>query len=297
MQTRSRHNNTRSKGHQSHNLKRNNKTTIDTRQKREPVICSFVSRHEPDIILSSSTSSSPPQLNRMKKRSLGRHQDYKASFPQASYSRKEARGDTIQNIDETKEISEEEKIKYVAIDCEMVIVGGESTLARVSIVDWYGETLLNTFVKIEEVVTDYLTSVSGIRPSDIESEDAMTFNDCRIAVTEILGDKVVVGHALKNDFRALNITHPWYLTRDTAKFEPFMKPSREDEAILLPRKLKVLAELKLGMIIQEYGKEHDSIEDATAAMELYKKARTKWENAVEWKRRRTNAIARTNRSQ
>jgi len=253
--------------------------------------------HHKAVILTSSVSSSPDRIKKTKKRSRGRRRGRKASCPQASYKRKETKGDAIRNIDGTEEISEEEKTKYVAIDCEMVIVGVESTVARVSIVDWYGKTLLNTFVKIEEVVTDFLTFVSGIRPSDIESEDAMTFDDCRVTVLRILSGRVVVGHALRNDFKALNITHPWYLTRDTAKFEPFMKPSREDEAILLPRKLKVLAELKLGMIIQEYGKEHDSIEDATAAMELYKKARTKWENAVEWKRRRTNAIARTNRSQ
>lgn len=191
---------------------------------------------------------------------------------------------------EPDNISEEEKRKYVGLDCEMVDVRGVSTLARVSIVDWYGETVFNTFVRIEEEVTDYLTFVSGIRKADIESEDAMSFDDCQDAVLEIISGKVIVGHALRNDFTALNIIHPWYLVRDTAKYEPFMKSHPLDKDTLVPRKLKVLAKNKLDMIIQEDGKEHDSIEDATAAMELYKKARAKWENAVQWKVRKTNAI-------
>ena len=37
---------------------------------------------------------------------------------------------------------------------------------------------------------------------------------------------------------------------------------------MVPQKLKLLAETKLGMIIQEFGTEHNSIVDAVAAMEL-----------------------------
>lgn len=196
---------------------------------------------------------------------------------------------------EVERISEEEKAKIVAIDCEMVDVRGISTLARVSIVDWYGETIFNTFVRVEDEVTDYLTFVSGIRQADIESEDAISFEECQEAVLEIIHGKVVVGHALRNDFNALNIMHPWYLIRDTAKYEPFMKPCCMYQNTLVPQKLKVLAKNKLGMIMQEDGQEHDSIEDASAAMELYKKARRKWENAMQWKLRKTGTIERMRR--
>jgi len=192
-------------------------------------------------------------------------------------------------------ISEEEKEKYIAIDCEMVLVRGVSTLARVSIVNWYGDTIFNTFVRVEDEVTDYLTFVSGIRQADIESEDAMSFEDCQDAVLEIFRDKVVVGHDLRNDFTALNIMHPWYLLRDTAKYEPFMKPCPIEPNLLVPKKLKVLAKNKLDMMIQQDGEEHDSIEDATAAMELYKKARVKWENGMQWKIRKTNSIEKMRR--
>ena len=60
--------------------------------------------------------------------------------------------------------------KFVAIDCEMVGVGerGErSALARVSVVNFFGQVLLDSFVKPQERVTDYRTKWSGVRPKDL----------------------------------------------------------------------------------------------------------------------------------
>ncbi|KAI7821456.1 hypothetical protein BX661DRAFT_217597, partial [Kickxella alabastrina] len=60
--------------------------------------------------------------------------------------------------------------KFLAIDCEMVgagFKGSRSMLARVSIVNYYGHVVLDTFVKPTEAVTDYRTWVSGVRKSDL----------------------------------------------------------------------------------------------------------------------------------
>lgn len=60
--------------------------------------------------------------------------------------------------------------RYVAMDCEMVGVGpggSESSLARVSVVNFYGYVLLDVFVRQRERVVDYRTQHSGIRPSDL----------------------------------------------------------------------------------------------------------------------------------
>lgn len=60
--------------------------------------------------------------------------------------------------------------KYIALDCEMVGVGAdgkESSLARVSIVNYHGAVLLDEIVKQRERVVDYRTKWSGIRPSDL----------------------------------------------------------------------------------------------------------------------------------
>jgi len=47
------------------------------------------------------------------------------------------------------------------------INGKESSLARVSLVDFYGAVLLDEYVKQKEQVTDYRTEWSGIRPRDL----------------------------------------------------------------------------------------------------------------------------------
>jgi len=60
--------------------------------------------------------------------------------------------------------------RVVAIDCEMVGVGGddrESVLARVSIVNQHGFCLYDTFVKPTLPVTEYRTEKSGVREDDL----------------------------------------------------------------------------------------------------------------------------------
>lgn len=194
---------------------------------------------------------------------------------------------------EVESISEEEKSRYVAIDCEMVGCGAggyRSALARVSIVNWDGDVILDKFVRVEEEVTDYRTFVSGITASDLNSPDAISFEECRALVLETIENKIVVGHGLKSDFDVLQIRHEWHMIRDTAKYQPFMKEHPTELGLLVPKKLKELAKDKLGLIIQEDGRQHDSVEDATAAMELYIKHRRKWEKAVEWKLNKTRSI-------
>jgi hypothetical protein len=58
----------------------------------------------------------------------------------------------------------------------------------------------------------------------------------------------------------------------------------------LPKKLKTLAKDKLGLNIQIDGVPHCPMEDATAALELYKKHRVKWECAMQYKIERTREI-------
>ena len=169
--------------------------------------------------------------------------------------------------------------------------GYESVLARVCIITWDHTVLYDTHVKVTEPVTDYRTFVSGIRPEDIESDEAVTFQECRNKVRQILKGKILVGHALKNDLDALKIyDHPWYDIRDTARYEPFMKRVSKESTRLGPRKLKDLSLTKLKREIQKEGEEHCPKEDAIAALDLYKKARTKWEKAMEYKIQKTKEI-------
>lgn len=64
--------------------------------------------------------------------------------------------------------------KYVALDCEMVGAGRKGRidlLARVSIVNTFGNVLLDKYVKPTKYVTDYRTPISGIRPQNILNGD------------------------------------------------------------------------------------------------------------------------------
>lgn len=52
------------------------------------------------------------------------------------------------------------------------------THRRVAIVDYWGETILDCFVKPTLPVSDYRTSVTGISPEDLESGERGTFILC-----------------------------------------------------------------------------------------------------------------------
>ena len=197
----------------------------------------------------------------------------------------------LQRTNNEVHLSLQEQTKYVALDCEMVGVGYQgrkSSVARVTIIGWNGEIIYDKFVKQETQVTDYRTFISGISESDL-SDAELTLGECRREVLQLLEGKILVGHALKNDMKALDISHPWFMTRDTAKYEPFMQ-TRFDDGILWPRKLKDLAKLKLGRDIQIEGEPHSPYDDAKASLDLYKKHLKKWEKAIEYKMKKTQEI-------
>jgi RNA exonuclease 4 len=99
----------------------------------------------------------------------------------------------------------------VALDCEMIGVGDGghfSSAARVTIIDWFGTVLLDEFIQQTEPVMDYPSFVFGITPQDLE-EATTTSQECQKLVSSLLHDHILIGHALKNDMKALCITNPW----------------------------------------------------------------------------------------
>lgn len=77
--------------------------------------------------------------------------------------------------------------------------GSESTVARVSLVNYHGHVLLDTFVQPREKVTDYRTWVSGVRASDLEG--APVFDVVQKQVNELVEGRTLVGHAIENDLK------------------------------------------------------------------------------------------------
>ncbi|XP_030571054.1 RNA exonuclease 4 [Drosophila novamexicana] len=166
--------------------------------------------------------------------------------------------------------------RILAMDCEMVGVGfngQDDMLARVSIVNKVGEVLLDKHVKPREPVTDYRTSVSGIRPHDIEN--AEEFKDVQDEVVKLLHGKILVGHALRNDLAVLSIKHPVAQIRDTSRYKPLCKLVSNGHTPSLKR----LTLAVLGQEIQTG--EHNSVEDARAAMGIYNRIAADWEKYLE----------------
>ncbi|KAL4589045.1 hypothetical protein LXL04_001947 [Taraxacum kok-saghyz] len=160
----------------------------------------------------------------------------------------------------------------IAMDCEMVGVsplGNKSALGRVTLVNKFGNVIYDEHVRPVERVVDFRTQVSGIRPRDLKK--AKDFRIVQKEVAELLKGRILVGHALRNDLKALLLSHPKQDIRDTAEYQPYLKEGRK-------KALRHLAEEVLGVKIQNG--EHCPIEDARAAMMLYMKKKREWEKSV-----------------
>ncbi|KAA3674412.1 transcription elongation factor SPT5 [Paragonimus westermani] len=165
--------------------------------------------------------------------------------------------------------------RRIAIDCEFVGVGyegKENALARVSIVNQFGHQLLDAYVRPKERITDYRTPYSGIRPADLRpGGPARSFTDVHQEVAKLCKGRILVGHSISNDLKVLMLSHPRRDIRDTSRYRPF-------RALFSGRtpSLRKLTEKVLGVQVQTG--EHDSLEDARAAMRLYTSVKRVWES-------------------
>ena len=187
----------------------------------------------------------------------------------------ESEGEILKNtvIARKNEFTNSKTVPPVALDCEMVGVGDEKTsaLARCSIVNHDGEVVYDVYVKPDKPITDYRTQWSGIRPKHMNN--AITFRSARKKVKRLIKKRILVGHALQFDLKVLKLRHPPDLIRDTSKHIPLRALAG------FPRNstpsLKRLSRQLLKWDIQV--NEHSSVEDARAAMFLYKKYEAQWE--------------------
>jgi len=270
--------NQRSRSQKKHHL--HNKTVaLDLAIGSDSSTCSSgLSSSSETSSFSSSSSTTPP--NRLKNHNKQKKQQTNQSSQRETNKRHISKRPLHST---TRTTTYKAKDQYVALDCEMVGVGQDgktSALARVTIIDWDGNIFLDEYVKPDTEVTDYRTFVSGITEEHLVNYATLNLLQCRQIVLEILRNKIIIGHALENDLRALGIDHPWYQIRDTAKYDSFMKV-RFNDGVLWPRKLKDLSRERLGREIQVIGKPHSPFEDALAALDLYKLVQKPWETVIE----------------
>ncbi|XP_007944305.1 apoptosis-enhancing nuclease [Orycteropus afer afer] len=166
--------------------------------------------------------------------------------------------------------------KFVAIDCEMVGTGPcgrVSELARCSVVSYHGNVLYDKYIRPEMPIVDYRTRWSGITWQHMHK--AIPFQVAQKEILKLLKGKVVVGHALHNDFRALKYVHPRSQTRDTTYVPSLLSPPSLHSRARVSLKDLALQLLHKKIQVGQCG--HSSVEDAMTAMELYRLVEVQWE--------------------
>eukprot|EP00501_MAST-03F_sp_TOSAG23-6_P002347 GSMAST32.ASY1.ANO1.2449.1 assembled CDS len=173
---------------------------------------------------------------------------------------------TVQEVDDLSKTTVKKDLsddtfnfdKIVALDCEMVMTDHGHELARVTVVDWYGNVIYDTYVIPQH------TSQKPIAAATTKSEKSPILTTTKSEKSPILtASTIIIGHSLECDFKALHLVHNKVI--DTAIIYPHARLGQYKSSL---RCIKT----HLDRIIQNHGSlGHCSSEDAIAALDLVKK--------------------------
>lgn len=179
--------------------------------------------------------------------------------------------------------------RKIAIDCEMMQSNIGQVLGRVSVVNYEGATIFDTFVCYPEPITITNTDeqFSGIDLNDIDPQNgAQPFSEVQAHLVELLRDRIVIGHDIQKDLKVISMDLPSHIlrlqgfalrltpvtfditVRDTQKYSRYRQYANRSSH--QGPSLKNLALEVLGRPIKQ-GRV-SSVEDAIATMEVYRKA-------------------------
>jgi len=177
----------------------------------------------------------------------------------------------------------------IAIDCEMMQSNIGQVLGRVSVVNYEGETIFDTFVCYPEPIniTNTDEEFSGIDWNDIDPQNgAQPFSEVQVHLVELLRDRIVIGHDIQKDLKVISMDLPSHIlrlqgvalrltpvtfdmtVRDTQKCSRYRQYA--NRGAHQGPSLKNLALEVLGRPIKQ-GRV-SSVEDAIATMEVYRNA-------------------------
>ena len=143
----------------------------------------------------------------------------------------------------------------------------------------HGVPFIDDYIVHTKPIHDYLTTFSGIEDGDLDPDRStktlVTLQTAYRRLWLLLNmGCVFVGHGLKSDFRCINLQVPKAQIRDTIEFY-FLPDFRRRLS------LKFLAYIVLRESVQT--RNHDSIEDAYTALQLYKKY-LEWQSSGDFER-------------
>ncbi|KAJ7244719.1 hypothetical protein B0H12DRAFT_797942 [Mycena haematopus] len=169
-----------------------------------------------------------------------------------------------------------ENIIALSTVCVGVGPGGTtSMLARIVVVNFHGEPLLDKFVLPTMQVVDYREATTGIKSWQLFSKEAMPFNVLQQYMANLMRGKIIVGHGIWNDLSVLGIPHPAVATRDVALYQPFRNALRSPQQVVGLQTLCwqfMRRRCQEGLI--------DPSENARAAMDLYRSHSKEWEATI-----------------
>ena len=111
--------------------------------------------------------------------------------------------------------------KVFALDCEMVDTEIGKEVVIVTMLNFAGETCLESLVKPSARIMDYKTQYSGMTPEKLERATA-TLKDVQKSLLDLVSaDDVLVGHSIDKDLRALHLEHR-QVTKKKAAFIQFV---------------------------------------------------------------------------
>ncbi|KAK6200096.1 uncharacterized protein RJT21DRAFT_40255 [Scheffersomyces amazonensis] len=160
---------------------------------------------------------------------------------------------------------EHEGSHIFALDCEFCDANGVKVLTRISLINFQGEVVHDSYVKPELEITDYLTKYSGIT-EELLKDVTTTLKDIQEKILTLVSkDDILVGHSLESDLNVMKIKHDKIV--DTSVIYEHVRgpPSKPS--------LRWLSSKFLNRSIQdgeENGEGHSSVEDAQACLDLVK---------------------------
>lgn len=156
--------------------------------------------------------------------------------------------------------------QIIAIDCDWCICNGVMMLTKISVVDFYGHPILNTFVRTSTPLNEMYSM-----ENETMQQNALLFKDVLLILIGIFYNKIIIAVNPLLTFHFLGLPFLSTDTRDVGNIHMVNNVGH-----LAGATLKQIAEIVLGRSIQEEG--NDTLENARAAIDIYRLCQPFWEN-------------------